>query len=58
MNQLPMTNQQHSPAPAAATGKAWNEQYLRDLETLGRIEFQNACFFDAMGAIQAGEGSQ
>jgi hypothetical protein len=36
------------------------EQYLRDLETLNRIEQQrgeqDACFFDAMGAIAAKRG--
>jgi hypothetical protein len=26
-------------------------QWLRDLETLGRIESQNECFFDAMGEL-------
>lgn len=32
------------------------EQYLRDVKTLERIEFQNACFFDAMGALAAKRG--
>ena len=41
----------------AAVDTSWQKQYLRDLKTLDRIEFQNECFFDAMGAIQS-EGRQ
>ncbi len=28
-------------------------RWLQDLERLDRIEFQNACFFDAMGQLHA-----
>ena len=31
----------------------FEEQYLRDLATLDRIEHQNECFFDAMGEHHA-----
>jgi hypothetical protein len=41
-------------APIADVGEALRRaQWLRDLAHLERIEFQNACFFDAMGQIMS-----
>lgn len=37
-------------------GLSQREQWLADLATLDRIEFQNACFFDAMGEIIRANG--
>lgn len=42
---------QHKECPTPLTDA---EQWRQDLETLDRIERQNDCFFDAMGAIAAG----
>jgi hypothetical protein len=39
--------------PLTLSSRAFEQQYLRDLEMLERIEFQNECFFDAMGALHA-----
>jgi hypothetical protein len=42
-------------SPADAGEASRRAQWLRDLEQLDRIEFQNACFFDAMGSLHAAQ---
>ena len=49
---------EHIPLPIVfmdddAAEAMFEEQYLRDLATLDRIEHQNECFFDAMGEHHA-----
>jgi hypothetical protein len=53
----PLLLSEQSDATRTAEASSADQQYLRDLETLERIEGQHAYFFDEMGELAARRGS-